>query len=75
MINNTLKPISSKPITCLTTTNKFSALRHLVGIKFTRSLYCENTLLRIKAKGGASDVMVIVVGNEHGDSSSNPGRE
>ena len=25
--------------------------------------------------GGACGVMVIVVGNEHGDTSSNPGRE
>ena len=26
-------------------------------------------------KGGARGVMVIVVGNEHGDTSSNPGRD
>ena len=25
--------------------------------------------------GGARDVMVIIVGNRHGDTSSNPGRE
>ena len=26
-------------------------------------------------RGGSRDVMVIVVGNEHGDTSSNPGRD
>ena len=31
-------------------------------------------LLPIPCSGGASGVMVIVVGNGHGDTSSNPGR-
>ena len=30
---------------------------------------------RVPSYGGARGVMVIVVGNGHGDSSSNPGRE
>ena len=29
----------------------------------------------IKKDGGARGVIVIVVGNEHGDTSSNPGRD
>ena len=29
----------------------------------------------INQKGGARGVMVIVIGNEHGDTSSNPGRD
>ena len=28
-----------------------------------------------KTRGGARGVVIIVVGNEHGDSSSNPGRD
>ena len=32
-------------------------------------------MLQISTKRGARGVMVIVVGNGHGDSSSNPGRE
>ncbi len=31
--------------------------------------------VRIKGKGGALGVVVIVVGNGHGDMSSNPGRD
>ena len=34
--------------------NKFSALRHLVGIICTTSLYCENTLLSLKVKAQIS---------------------
>ena len=50
MIDNTWKPISSKPIIIhLAMSNKFSALKHLVGITCTTSLYCENTL-SIKTK-------------------------
>ena len=30
---------------------------------------------KVRSLGGARDVMVIVIGNEHGDSCSNPGRE
>ena len=51
MIDNTWKPISSKPISmCLTMSNKFSAWRHLVGITYTAPLYYENTLISIKVK-------------------------
>ncbi len=35
----------------------------------------EETVIKFKFKGGARGVMVIVVGNEHGDTSSNPGRD
>ena len=31
--------------------------------------------IRIQFNGGARDVMVIVVGNGHDDTSSNPGRD
>ena len=34
-----------------------------------------NWLLNYSWVGGARGVMVIVVGNEHGDMSSNPGRD
>ena len=51
MIDTTWKPISSKPIIIrLTISNKFSAWKHLVGVTSITSLYCENTLLGIKAK-------------------------
>ena len=51
MIDNTWKSISSKPIIIrLTMSNRFSALKYLVGITCTTSLYYENTLLSIKAK-------------------------
>ena len=36
---------------------------------------CTNLLIDINFCGGARGVIVIVVGNEHGDTSSNPGRD
>ena len=41
------------------------------------SCSCNGTSSRStsKSKGGACGVMVIVVGNGHGDTSSNPGRD
>ena len=35
--------------------------------------FCE--IYTLKHKAGANGVMVIVVGNGHGDTSSNPGRD
>ena len=35
----------------------------------------KNTINSIKSYGGARGEMVIVVGNGHGDTSSNPGRD
>ena len=39
-----------------------------MGVEIMRALY-------INFVGGARSVMVIVVGNRHGDTSSNPGRD
>ena len=38
-------------------------------------LYCDGTQSYITNDGGALGVMVIVVGNGHGDTSSNPGQD
>ena len=45
---------------------------HLVPHSFGLMLHLSKTLSK---KGGARCVMVIVVGNGHGDTSSNPGRD
>ena len=39
------------------------------------NLYLHQLRLNGSFRGGAYDVMVIVVGNRHGDMSSNPGRD
>ena len=49
-----------------------------VQIKLLVWAVLETTLLfanKLLIKGGARGVIVIVVGNEHGDTSSNPGRD
>ena len=47
-------------------------LLDLSMIYFINLLAIDNTVVFC---GGARGVMVIVVGNEHGDTSSNPGRD
>ena len=53
-----------------------SDLNGLSSLKFIKLNTRLIKLISIKfTNGGARGVMVIVVGNGHGDSSSNPGRE
>ena len=52
------------------------AIKRVRCVKFTDSYDYSSLSIPDKiTDGGARGVMVIVVGNEHGDTSSNPGRD